>query len=51
MGSMDPDPQSGSGSKRAKMTQRNRKHIINFIFHSMNPDPKLTYGIKTLRKT
>jgi hypothetical protein len=36
MGSLDPytdpDSRSGSGSKRAKMTKKNRKQLINFIF-------------------
>ncbi len=30
----DPDSQSGSGSKRAKMTQKNVKLLTNFIFKS-----------------
>jgi hypothetical protein len=33
-GSLDPDSQSGPGSRRAKMTQKNRKKLINFIFWS-----------------
>ncbi len=32
MGSVDPDWQSGSGTWRAKITQKNRKWWINFIF-------------------
>jgi hypothetical protein len=32
MGSLDPDAQSRSGSRRAKMTQKNRKQLINFVF-------------------
>ncbi len=34
MGPLDPDPdtQSGSGSRRAKMTHKNRKKLKNFIF-------------------
>jgi hypothetical protein len=33
-GSLDPnpDPNCGSGSKRAKMTQKNRKQLIKSIF-------------------
>jgi hypothetical protein len=29
---VDPDSQSGSGSWRAKMTHKNRKKLINFMF-------------------
>ncbi len=32
MGSLDPDSQSGSGTWRAKNSQKNRKWWINFIF-------------------
>ncbi len=28
----DPDLESGSGSKRAKMTHKNRKKLRNFMF-------------------
>jgi hypothetical protein len=28
----DPDYESASGSRRAKMAQKNRKKLINFIF-------------------
>ncbi len=31
-GSLDPDPDSQSGSRRAKITLKNREKIINFIF-------------------
>jgi hypothetical protein len=36
MGSLDPDPdlQSGSRSRRAKITHKNRKKLIIFIFSS-----------------
>jgi hypothetical protein len=36
MGSQAPDPdsQSGPGSRRAKMTHKKRKKLINFIFWS-----------------
>ncbi len=34
MGSLDPDSDSRSGSKRAKMALKNRKQLINFIFWS-----------------
>ncbi len=34
IGSLDPDTQSGSGSRRAKMTQKNKKQLINFNFGS-----------------
>jgi hypothetical protein len=34
MGSPDPASQSGSGSRRAKITHKNRKKIINLIFLS-----------------
>jgi hypothetical protein len=34
MESLDPNPdlKTGSGSRRAKMTHKNRKELINFIF-------------------
>jgi hypothetical protein len=34
IGSVDPDPypESGSGSRRAKMTQKSRKKLRNFMF-------------------
>jgi hypothetical protein len=32
MGSPDPDCESGSGSLREKMTHKNRKKLINFMF-------------------
>jgi hypothetical protein len=32
--SVDPDLGSGSGSKRAKMTEKNRKSSDNFMFRS-----------------
>jgi hypothetical protein len=31
-GSLDPDPQSGSGSRRGKMTHKNRIFFFNFLF-------------------
>jgi hypothetical protein len=34
MGSLDPDPDSQSGSRREKMTHKNRRKLINFIFLS-----------------
>jgi hypothetical protein len=38
MGSLDPypDSQSGSGSRRAKMTHKHRKKLINFIFEVLD---------------
>jgi hypothetical protein len=34
IGSVDPDPysESGSGSRRAKMTHKSRKELRNFMF-------------------
>ncbi len=32
IGSVDPDPYSESGSRRAKMTHKSRKNVENFIF-------------------
>ncbi len=32
IGSVDPDSDSGSGSRRAKMTHKSRKKIKNFMF-------------------
>jgi hypothetical protein len=32
IGSVDPDPYSESGSKRAKITHKSRKKLRNFIF-------------------
>ncbi len=34
MGSLDPFPDSQSGSRRAEMTHKNIKMFINFIFES-----------------
>jgi hypothetical protein len=31
---VDPDSESGSGSRRAKMTQKSRKKLRNFMFGS-----------------
>jgi hypothetical protein len=31
---MDPDRESGSGSRRAKMTYKNRKKLRNFMLRS-----------------
>jgi hypothetical protein len=36
MGSLDPDPQSGSVSKRTKISQKNIKKVINFIFEVLD---------------
>jgi hypothetical protein len=32
IGSVDPDSESGSGSRRAKITHKSRKKFINFMF-------------------
>jgi hypothetical protein len=32
---VDPDPESGSGSRRAKMTHKSRKKLKNFMFSSV----------------
>jgi hypothetical protein len=33
---LDPDSQSGSGSKRATIAQKNRKQLINSYFEVLN---------------
>jgi len=43
MGFLDPDSQSGSGSRRAKMNQKHRKKLINFIFEVLDV---LFWGLK-----
>jgi hypothetical protein len=35
IGSVDPDSESGSGSRRAKMTHKSRKKYKNFMFSSV----------------
>jgi hypothetical protein len=32
IGSVDPDSESGSGSRRAKMTHNSRKKMLKFMF-------------------
>ncbi len=36
MGSMDPYPDSRSGSRRAKITHKHRKKLINLIFEVLD---------------
>jgi hypothetical protein len=35
IGSVDPDSESGSGSRKAKMTNNSRKKLKNFMFCSV----------------
>jgi hypothetical protein len=44
MGSLDPDQQSGSRYRGAKMTQKNRKRLINLIFCSAGSSPLRAKG-------
>jgi hypothetical protein len=32
IGSVDPDPESGSGSRRAKITHTSKKNFFKFMF-------------------